>query len=65
MVFSHWSQHRYRHHRAVANIAERSFRRCQYRGEKNNILILKNSLRHWLQIPNLFMGQLPTVPCSE
>jgi hypothetical protein len=46
-----------RHHIAVAKIAECLLRRSQYRGaftallpaEKNNILIVKTSLCHWLQ----------------
>ncbi len=37
---------------------------CQHRGaiivqmlaEKNSILIVKTSLRHWLQVPNLFIA---------
>ncbi len=62
-----------RHHRAVANIAERSLRHCQcWRAfieplptENNNILGLKCSLRHWKQIPNLVIAPLPTAVWSE
>jgi hypothetical protein len=28
-------------------------------------VIVKTSLRHWLQIPNLFKAPLPTVVCFE
>ncbi len=50
------------------NIAEPSLSHCQYLGafiapfptEKNKILIIKSSLRHYLQIPNLFKAPLPT-----
>jgi hypothetical protein len=42
-------------------------RRCQYRREfiaplptEKNIVIVKTSLRHWLQIPNLFIVPFPT-----
>jgi hypothetical protein len=28
--------------------------------EKSNILIVKSSLRHWQQPPNLFIAPLPT-----
>jgi hypothetical protein len=44
---------------------------CQYRRafsaplalEKNNIVIVKSSLRHWLQVPTLFITPLPTTAC--
>jgi hypothetical protein len=46
---------------------------CQHRGafiaplptENNNILGLKCSLHHWIQIPNLFIAPLPLTVCSE
>jgi hypothetical protein len=62
-VYLHLSQHGYRHNRTVANIAERSMRCCQFQGafirqlptERNNILIVKTFLYHWLQVPHLFI----------
>ncbi len=63
-VYSHWSQHRYRHYPALANIMECSVRRCHYREafivplptEKSNILIVKTSMpHHWLQVPYYFI----------
>jgi hypothetical protein len=64
-VYSHWS------YRAVA--AECHCAVANYRGafkallsiEKSNILIVKSSLDHWLQVPYLFMALLPTAVCSE
>jgi hypothetical protein len=66
-VYSRW------YHRTVAYIAEHSLRSCQYHGafiaplptEKSNILIVKSSLRHWLQAPNLFITPLQTAVCTE
>jgi hypothetical protein len=62
MVYFHWSQQRYRHHPAVANIAGAFV--ALLITEKNNILIVKSSLRHWQQLPNLFIAPLPTAGCK-
>jgi hypothetical protein len=33
--------------------------------KKNKILIVKSSLRHWLQVPNFFIALLQTAVCSR
>jgi hypothetical protein len=57
----------------IANIAELSLRRCQYRRafialsptENNNIPGLKCLMRHCKQITNFFIAPLPTAICKE
>jgi hypothetical protein len=65
MVYSHWSQHCYRHHRAVPNITEHSLRRCQYC--RAFIVLLPtfwaSSVHCAKQITNLFIAPLPTPVC--
>jgi hypothetical protein len=60
MMYSHWSQHRYRHHGAVANILDRGTFIAPLSTENNNIPSLKCSVRHWKQIPNFLTALLPT-----
>ncbi len=56
-VYSHWSQHRYRHHCAFSNIVEDFIAPLT--------ISRRSSLRRWQQLSNLFIAPFPTAVCGE
>ncbi len=65
LLYSHWSQLRHEHHPAVPNIVEHISYIAPLPKEKKNILGLKSSLRHWIQLPNFIIAPSPTTECFK
>ncbi len=64
-MYLHWSQKRYRHRASSCSCLYCEAFIVPLPSEKTNRLIVKSSLRHWIQVPYLFKAPLTTTVFSK